>query len=617
MRKTNIIISLLITVTMLTAALIIPATPQASAASGVTVEELTPPSFKYSWVNPHKDGLAKVKMSSAYVDHPQYIFATSENLEGLVDRTGNVVVPIWHSYLHYPIASSEDYLIIEDFTRVAKTLSLYNILDKSGKVVKELQIEYTHIDAFRDGMARVQRGSYYGFIDVTGTEVVPLIYTTARDFHSGLALVTTVEGVEGFIDKSGKWVFTYKCEMHSYSCNCYFSDGLMQFKRDEKYGFYNKTGAVAIPAIYESASHFMEGTAKVKVNGKMGIIGVDGSIIVPIKYDAILDFGSEALFREGMAAVRLDNKWGFVDKTGKVVITPKYDEVGEFKEGMAVVGKGDKKGVIDKTGKEIVAPDYYSTIYKFSEGLAVVIRDGKAGYIDKTGAVVIPLQYGVPGSFKNGLALVKTINGTPSFLIDKTGAVIVPPDKYDEIREFSEGLAWVKKGGLWGILAVTGSGGTTTAPPTQPATPPPVTFTVQATPSTVFVNGTETRFEAYIIGGNNYFKLRDLALAVSGTEKQFDVGWDAETKAITLMGGMPYTIIGGEMQPGDGIPKRAALNKDIIISLDGKIVEITAYLIGGNNFVKLRDVMKLFDVGVTWDAGTRSIGIDTSIKYME
>ena len=150
-----------------------------------------------------------------------------------------------------------------------------------------------------------------------------------------------------------------------------------------------------------------------------------------------------------------------------------------------------------------------------------------------------------------------------------------------------------------------------------PPPAPPTPLNVQPTQSTVFVNGAATAFEAYNIGGNNYFKLRDLAYALNGTNKQFAIGYEVSTRAITLSGSRPYVPEGNEMARGDGSAKTAVPNKDILISKDGAPVEITAYLIGGNNFVRLRDVMKLFNVGVTYDQATRNIGIDTSIAYTD
>ena len=146
-----------------------------------------------------------------------------------------------------------------------------------------------------------------------------------------------------------------------------------------------------------------------------------------------------------------------------------------------------------------------------------------------------------------------------------------------------------------------------------PLPPPPPTY--DPTPSTVFVDGIPVAFEAYLIEGSNYFKLRDLAMALSGTQKQFAVGYDADTGAITLTGGEPYSPQGNELTQGDGKPKEALLNEAINITLDGIPIQITAYLIQGNNFIKLRDLMRLLDVCVTYDEATRNIGIDTSLPY--
>lgn len=52
---------------------------------------------------------------------------------------------------------------------------------------------------------------------------------------------------------------------------------------------------------------------------------------------------------------------------------------------------------------------------------------------------------------------------------------------------------------------------------------------VSPTASTVYVNGVSKAFEAYNIGGNNFFKLRDLMEVLD-----VYVGYDNATKAITL-----------------------------------------------------------------------------------
>lgn len=139
---------------------------------------------------------------------------------------------------------------------------------------------------------------------------------------------------------------------------------------------------------------------------------------------------------------------------------------------------------------------------------------------------------------------------------------------------------------------------------------------VIATPtnSKVLVNGEEVEFEAYNINDNNYFKLRDLALVVSETEKSFEVGWDNENKVISLVSGQNYSPVGGELQKGDGAAKEGILNESKILK-DGEELELTAYTINDNNYFKLRDIAQAFDIGITWDNSTKTIGIDTTIGY--
>lgn len=139
-------------------------------------------------------------------------------------------------------------------------------------------------------------------------------------------------------------------------------------------------------------------------------------------------------------------------------------------------------------------------------------------------------------------------------------------------------------------------------------------LTATPTASKVFVNGKDIAFDAYNIAGNNYFKLRDLAYILSGTEKQFEVSWDGAKNAISLTSGKAYTPVGGEMTgKGDGSKTPAMTSSKIY--LDGIEITLSAFNINGNNYFKLRDVMQIFNVYVGWDGTTNTITLDTSKGY--
>ena len=137
-----------------------------------------------------------------------------------------------------------------------------------------------------------------------------------------------------------------------------------------------------------------------------------------------------------------------------------------------------------------------------------------------------------------------------------------------------------------------------------------------ATPTTskVMVNGKAVSFDAYKINGNNYFKLRDIAKVLSGTDKQFEVTWDSAKNAINLISGQPYTPVGGELATGSGANQQAVLNTSTVY-LNGKQIALTAYTIKGNNYFKLRDLGQSFDFGVGWDGANNTVTIDTNTGY--
>lgn len=141
---------------------------------------------------------------------------------------------------------------------------------------------------------------------------------------------------------------------------------------------------------------------------------------------------------------------------------------------------------------------------------------------------------------------------------------------------------------------------------------------VKATPSNVkvVIDGTEISFDAYNIGGNNFFKLRDIAYSLNQSGKSFAVNWIEEDRIIEIESGESYSEIGGEMEPGTTTEMEGVINRDPIL-YNGEEIELLAYNIGGNNYFKLRDVAERLDFGVSWDPQSRTVEINTDNSYVE
>jgi len=145
------------------------------------------------------------------------------------------------------------------------------------------------------------------------------------------------------------------------------------------------------------------------------------------------------------------------------------------------------------------------------------------------------------------------------------------------------------------------------------ANKPQVPETATAVPSNsrMYVDDKEVSFQAYTINGNNYFKLRDIAFVLNNTEKSFAVGWDGINNAITIETDEAYEPVGGELAVANNPTTQTAKLSTSTIYFNGTPVEVTAYTINGNNYVKLRDIAAMVNFEVYYDSETKAIHIYT------
>ena len=127
---------------------------------------------------------------------------------------------------------------------------------------------------------------------------------------------------------------------------------------------------------------------------------------------------------------------------------------------------------------------------------------------------------------------------------------------------------------------------------------------------TVYVDNTRVYPTGYNIADNNYFKLRDI-----GTLVGFGVEWNGETQTVEIS--TARTTPSTEGISDTAASGAVAKISDQRITVDGVQVNMTAYQIDGNNYVKLRDIGKQVNFGVGYDNATASVRIDTDAPYTE
>ncbi len=140
-----------------------------------------------------------------------------------------------------------------------------------------------------------------------------------------------------------------------------------------------------------------------------------------------------------------DGSWryGYIKSNGEVIAKPQFFKASVFINGMARIKfPDDYCTYIDPNGKVLKQKfDWFSEHFT-PDGLCMV-RDyetEKKGIINKKGEYVIKPQFDEIGDFSDGLARVK-VDGKYGY-VDYDGKMVVKP-QFDIAEDFSEGLALV------------------------------------------------------------------------------------------------------------------------------------------------------------------------------
>lgn len=336
-------------------------------------KEIIKPEYNYLKANP-ENRLIMVKRRT-----------DARDLYGLYDYTGKKIL-------------AEEYHRIEDWdsppnkkTMIVEKNELVGIVDKTGKII--VPFKYSSIKYEEHGA-----NSYYsiglngktGVMSLAFKEIIAPVYRFLfPEFEEGCDFFyASKDGIkEGWVDRTGKIILPL---IHIDGLVCPDKEGLSRAKTtDSIYVFVNKKGQNVFNKKFRDAGHFRNGFAFVNEKNKYGMINATGAYVVQPVYDDIYDISNEMDKRQ-MYAAKKDGKWGFLDYAGKMVIPPQYDSENveryaySITENLIVVKLNSKWGFIDREGKTII-PMMYDAAYGFSDGAAEVMLNGENFKIDKKG----------------------------------------------------------------------------------------------------------------------------------------------------------------------------------------------------------------------------------------
>lgn len=318
----------------------------------------------------------------------------------------------------------------------------YGYKNERGEIV--IAPVYDKTDEFQYDLGLVRSGDHYGLIDQSGKIVLPIEFDTIYPHRYGWVQATKNK-TEYLYNSIGELLLQLPDLMWWYVPE---EEGVIRGKTKTGWGALNMKAEIVIPFRYVSLGPCVNGWLSFYENEKWGWLDKQGNVAVPAQHlevgvwsekfwwsrnkngYTLYDYNCNIIRDEGwtkiaepvngIAAVKTVGGWKFIDEQFNAVLQlpPVYEWVEHFDAGLAAVKRDGMWGFIDSNGKEVIKPAY-KNVSRFREGLAAVQVGELYGYINIAGEMVIPPQYHGAATFKDGRAWVR--DTWCEWYIDKEG----------------------------------------------------------------------------------------------------------------------------------------------------------------------------------------------------
>jgi len=275
----------------------------------------------------------------------------SNDKTGFIDYDYNIIIPqIYDDCTYFSFGSV-----------AVKQNGRWGYINREGKVLIPLTLNYDHHGPFSDGLIAVKRNKKWGFIDESNNVVVPINLNYDEVF--GL------------------------------------SDGLARMRKGKKFGFIDRTGKVVIKPKYIAAADFQNG---ITIASKESTNGLLIAFIALTAVQAGLSSFNYHMTNYNLGGSSLElNKRVREFSQRQIEIQRRFEN--DMKRSGTGLGKVKMLGLIDKNGKELL-PFNYSilNLERISDSKYLIVAYHKKGEIDMDEPVI---TYGLFDADKRGIAI--------------------------------------------------------------------------------------------------------------------------------------------------------------------------------------------------------------------
>lgn len=288
---------------------------------------------------------------------------TSNNKEGVIDKTGNLIIEPNYEKVIIPNLSKAVFVISENLnTNEYKVLN-----DKNEQIIKNYNIEpilgHTEelVNEYR-GVLKYKKDEKYGLLSIDGKELTKPIYdeivTDNEDFYN---YKVKINGKYGLLDENGTVIITPEyLDIKSANKTIWENTGVkLGYELSKttnngiKYGFSDEYGNILVNPIYETVEKLeIPGNnyyIKVSENGKKGVFKNKKQILKPIY--------QEIAYTQKNIIIKKDGKYGMTNLEAKEIIAPRFNKYSSL-ETLVSFEDGENKYIYDENGKSITSGKY-------------------------------------------------------------------------------------------------------------------------------------------------------------------------------------------------------------------------------------------------------------------
>ena len=356
------------------------------------------------------------------------------------------------------------------------------IMPKFKRIIEVLKdCVKVEIDEFGEGFVDFMGRA---FIDGTSRVYLPDWCLGAKMLTNDIYLGVSNEKKCGLVNNEGETIYQPTFDSIGdikdnvivvISHNSKAVEGIFSKKKieEKKYGLYNISSEVSLPAIYDVCPKLCKTYYKVSKGGLLGALDLNGNEILRAEwFDFSFENGYFVVCKKKGIDYSYPAKYGIFNKKGEQILEPLYDKVSILKEGLYKIL--DKRGWTLFNDEGQIFNEYFKDILSIEDGYINVLKEEGKGRIDLKGnkivfsedgePLVLPEKFSIGNDFKDGIAKVwikgyeNYVDRSFKIVINNNGSPVTIETEVDYLIEKDnlENFIYVK-GGLYGVVSKEGT----------------------------------------------------------------------------------------------------------------------------------------------------------------